>query len=284
MEALTAWEWGFLLLRVTTAACCLLAAMAVFRYGVERARLRRRPPGMGWLYRLGTMLFLLVLAGLTLSEGWRQAMARAGQPIALLDWFWLFTDLVVPLALVQLLRALRQRDALEAQLHEAARHDPLTGLPNRAGFAEAAALALAQAGRAGAPVAAAMLDLDRFKRINDAHGHAAGDAVLRGATAALTGALRPGDVLGRMGGEEFAVILPGLDATAALPVVERLRAAVEAAVPHPAGGGERVTLSAGVATLPGLDAPGLEAALASADAALYAAKAAGRNRALPAAA
>lgn len=280
MEAMTPWNWGFLLLRVVTSACCLLAAFAVWRYGQERHATRRRPPGLGWLYRLGAIIFLLVLAGLTMAEGHRQVMTRAGEPTPLLDWFWLVTDLVVPLALLVLLRALRQRDALEGRLADAARHDPLTGLPNRAGFAEAAALALA----GGAPAAAAMLDLDHFKSINDGWGHAAGDDVLRGAAAALRAGLRRGDVVARVGGEEFALLLPGLTAAEALPLLDALRGAVTRAVPHPAGGGARLTLSAGVATLPGQDAAALEAALVAADRALYAAKAAGRDRALPAAA
>lgn len=276
---MTAWDWGFLLLRVTTSVVCLVAAVAVWRYG------RRRGPAQGrWFYMGGTVGLLLVLAGLTMAEGYQEVTHRAGQPTPMLDWFWLGTDLVVPIALLLLLRVLRQRDVLEARPYAAARHDPLTGLPNRAGFSQDASHALLLAAREGRPVAAAMLDLDRFKRINDGWGHAAGDAVLCGAAAALRGALRPGDVLARIGGEEFALVLPGLTAETALPLLDRLRTAISNAVPHPAGGVERVTVSGGVATLAGARMDALEDALQAADGALYAAKEAGRNRTLPAAA
>lgn len=276
MDSMTAWNWSFLLLRAATSATCVVAAVAVARHGRGRR-------GTGWAYRVAAIGYLLLLGALTMVEGYRQITTWAGSRTPLLDWFWLGTDLVIPLAVLLLLSILRERNALAGQLAAAARHDPLTGLPNRAGFAEEVAQALARAARAGGPVAAAMLDLDRFKRVNDGWGHAAGDAVLRGAADAMRQAMRPGDILARIGGEEFALLLPGLDAQSALPVLDRLRAAVEQAVPHPGGGEERVTLSAGVATLAAPRTDALEAALRAADGALYAAKSAGRNRALPAA-
>lgn len=276
--AMTGTEWGFLVLRLLTTAACFLAVLSVWRYGC-----RRGPAPQPWLYLLAAMTFLLTMGVLTAVEAYVQVVTQAGEPIPLRFWFWLATDLAVPVAVLMLLRALQARDALEARLVAAARQDPLTGLPNRAGFAEAAALALAHAAANGRPVAAAMLDLDRFKRINDGWGHAAGDAVLRGAAHALRGALRPGDVLARMGGEEFALVLPGLSAEAALPLLDRLREAVRAGVPHPGGAAQVVTLSGGVAAVPHPHMAALEEALAAADAALYTAKQAGRNRALIAA-
>jgi diguanylate cyclase (GGDEF)-like protein len=125
-----------------------------------------------------------------------------------------------------------------------------------------------------------MFDVDRFKSINDGHGHPAGDVVLVGLADVLRGAARAGDIAGRLGGEEFALLCPGLDAAGAASVAERLRAALRAGVPHPAGGDAAVTASAGVAEIAVRDAPGaaLDAALKAADAALYAAKDGGRDR------
>jgi diguanylate cyclase (GGDEF)-like protein len=123
-----------------------------------------------------------------------------------------------------------------------------------------------------------MMDIDRFKRINDGWGHDAGDVVLRGAATALRGALRPGDVLARVGGEEFALVLPGVTPEEALPLVERLRAAVTSAVPRPGAPASRLTLSAGITAVAGTGLAAIEEGLRAADAALYAAKQAGRDR------
>lgn len=117
-----------------------------------------------------------------------------------------------------------------------------------------------------------LLDIDRFKAVNDAHGHPTGDDVIRGVAERLAAVLGPGDLLGRYGGEEFALLV-GDDG---LP--ERLRAAVaEAAIPTRSGP-LAVTVSVGVARADGPAGTGLEAALAAADRALYEAKVGGRNR------
>jgi diguanylate cyclase (GGDEF)-like protein len=130
--------------------------------------------------------------------------------------------------------------------------------------------------RYGHSYCVAMFDVDDFKAYNDAHGHQAGDDVLRAVAGALAGGVRAGDRLYRYGGEEFALLLAEQSLEAASDAAERLRAAVEAlAVPHPAGG--VVTVSAGVAaTVGNACAPG--ELLAAADAALYAAKQGGRNQ------
>jgi len=267
-------ELAFLMLRAITTAACLLAAFEVARYA------RRRGPGQGrWLAALGSIFLMLMLGVLATAEAEFQVYTQAGEPIALRNWFWLGTDLLLPLALLGLLRVLRQRDALEGRLIIAARHDPLTGLPNRAGFAQAAQVALATAARRGHPLAVAMLDLDRFKQINDEAGHAAGDAVLRQVAHALRAALRPGDVLARMGGEEFALMFQDISPEDALPLLERLRDTVRHTVPHPVSPLRKVTLSGGVAAVQGPDMAAVEAALSAADTALYTAKAAGRDRA-----
>lgn len=164
-----------------------------------------------------------------------------------------------------------------AALADLARRDPLTGLANRRAFEEALRREVARARRGGAPLAVAALDVDHFKRVNDAHGHPAGDAVLAAVAARAAAALRAGDLLARVGGEEFAALLPGAGLPAAAEVAERIRAALAGAPVEAAGQALRVTVSLGCAALAPEDAD--EAALlARADARLYDAKRSGRDR------
>lgn len=158
-----------------------------------------------------------------------------------------------------------------------ARTDALTGLPNRRALEEELARAAARAVRAGSALSALVLDVDRFKQVNDRHGHAAGDAVLATVAARAAAALRAGDLMARIGGEEFAVVLPGADLARAAEAAERIRSAVSAG-PIAAGGlALDVTASIGCATLAPGEADG-RALLARADAKVYEAKRAGRNR------
>jgi two-component system, cell cycle response regulator len=162
------------------------------------------------------------------------------------------------------------------RLRAEAVRDALTGLPNRRAFDDALAREVARAEREGAPLAALLLDVDRFKTVNDAHGHAAGDAVLRAVAARARGALRAADLLARVGGEELAALLPGADAAAAREAGERIRRAVKDGPIEAGGAAIPVTLSVGVAVRrAGEDGPAL---LARADARLYAAKREGRDR------
>jgi diguanylate cyclase (GGDEF)-like protein len=154
--------------------------------------------------------------------------------------------------------------------------DALTGLPNRRAFEEALAREVARARRVRAPLGLVALDVDHFKRVNDTHGHAAGDAVLREVAARIAAAARAGDLVARIGGEEFAALLGGADLSAAAEAAERIRARVGEAPVAAAGLALAVTVSAGVAALePGEDGAAL---LARADARLYEAKRAGRDR------
>lgn len=164
---------------------------------------------------------------------------------------------------------------LVQQLSQLARSDQLTGLLNRRALEEAAAAEVERAARADSPLWVFMIDIDHFKAVNDRHGHQEGDRVLQRVAQALQGALRPYDVLGRYGGEEFAVLLPGLGPPAALAAAERLREAV--ARPFAAGGAGPVTVSIGGAAF-GRGERGWGAAVARADAALYEAKSEGRDR------
>ena len=159
-----------------------------------------------------------------------------------------------------------QTARLESQLFE----DPLTRLKNRRFLFSQLRSLISGARRHGRPMAVAMVDLDRFKAINDVHGHAVGDQALVAAAEALRRALRAEDVLGRLGGEEFLALLPDTDDEAAARAGERLRAAVERV-----GGPVPLTASVGYAVLEAGEEP--DDLVRRADAALYTAKAAGRN-------
>ena len=184
----------------------------------------------------------------------------------------------------RILQTLAERNAqlsrvasLQQELREQALRDPLTGLYNRRALAERFAEELAHQRATGQPLVLAVLDIDHFKGINDAHGHAAGDRVLCGLAREMRDALRASDTVFRTGGEEFALLLPSADAENALRRVEALRERVASADLGLAG--QTFTFSAGVAAVaPGRDT--LDSLLHAADAALYAAKAAGRNRSL----
>lgn len=165
------------------------------------------------------------------------------------------------------------------RIRELATHDGLTGCVNRTTFDAMLVNALQRGLRVDEPVSLLMLDLDHFKSVNDRYGHRAGDAVLRSFATVVRGQLRASDTLARVGGEEFAVILPGTDAAGAAHVAESVRAAVQsAAVDNQRGGVLRVTISAGVACAQGPNAPLADQLYQRADAALYKAKAAGRNQ------
>jgi diguanylate cyclase (GGDEF)-like protein len=180
----------------------------------------------------------------------------------------------------QLRRDLRRLRTHEHVLQIAATHDALTGLSNRRSFEEALAQALSKAG-GESRFALLMADLDHFKDVNDTLGHQAGDEVLRVVAARLREALRDVDAVARIGGEEFAALLRGLDASAARLAAERVRDSIGDAPivlrdSHP-GKSLRITVSVGLALYPE-DGATLASLLESADRALYAAKQSGRNR------
>ncbi len=166
--------------------------------------------------------------------------------------------------------------AMQHELRERATRDPLTGALNRGAVLEALRLELSRARRPGGSVSVLLLDVDHFKRINDEHGHPAGDEVLREIVRRLTASLRPHDSIGRYGGEEFLVVLPGSDAAGAAATAERLRDVIAS---HPVvvpACTLPVTVSFGLATCAEEDS--LETVISHADEALYAAKRDGRNR------
>lgn len=227
------------------------------------------------------------LAGLLIID----AVASVGAAIAVIPlkgspdvppggWLWIVYLIVMvflvgtAMFLVSLIkeRAIREQETLAAT-------DALTGLPNRGSFMREAAKELAAATAAGTPVAVALFDLDRFKSINDTHGHRFGDLVLKRFAETGRRSLRAADVFARIGGEEFAALLPGASAELAVAMVSRVRLQFADGGVAADGTTVRTTVSCGLAIVePSASAPSIDAVLSRADGALYAAKAAGRNR------
>lgn len=171
------------------------------------------------------------------------------------------------------------RNRLLATLNHAADHDALTGTLNRSAFMRRGRELAELAQATGRPVVAMMLDIDHFKSVNDRHGHAAGDAVLTIFAQRMREHLRQDGLFGRFGGEEFAVLLPDLDTDDARTVAERLRHLASEPIPLDDGRMLDVTVSVGLASLSSpMRVDTLEQLLSRADAALYRAKAMGRNR------
>jgi diguanylate cyclase (GGDEF)-like protein len=174
------------------------------------------------------------------------------------------------------LAIVKERQELQQRMF--ALTDALTGLPNRRALFESAdALAEHSKFFVGDPISVMVFDLDHFKKINDTYGHRLGDRVLQQFANTLLEELDAGTILGRLGGEEFAAILPGTDEGGALQLAERMRHAIEKSQVVAEGARLSVTASVGLAVWPG-DGSHATSLLAAADRALYAAKAAGRNR------
>lgn len=232
------------------------------------------------------MVVIVTMAQRDYLAGWHQEIYRS---VAMAGSFLLVSLLLGAFLLRSLRRTERHRHLLEAQLakisslqallQEQALRDPLTGLFNRRYLDETLTRDLSRAKREGRTVALALLDLDAFKRINDTHGHQAGDQVLKTLSALLRQGARQSDTICRFGGEEFLVVLPNMSLEQARLKVDAWRLEL-AQTPIPWGGASlQSTFSAGLAVFPqhGTDSGAL---VACADAALYRAKQAGRNRVL----
>jgi diguanylate cyclase (GGDEF)-like protein len=188
----------------------------------------------------------------------------------------IFAPLLYSFALVFLLMALTKERAESNQRH-AATIDPLTGIPNRRGFSERAERLLARSRQDQGALTLLLFDLDRFKTVNDRFGHRTGDAVLALFSNSAAQSLRPLDLVGRIGGEEFVALLPGVNTETAIEVAERVRSNFAAAASDVNGQPVGATVSVGTASVTqgGYD---FDALYGIADAALYRAKQKGRNR------
>ena len=260
----------------STAAVTLLALMAV-RDLVRGVRRQLSPAITAFTTLPFIALALLGMAHgaeLLLVPGWEGHVLRGELPSAGRAVLGYVVTTAITLSLIALMiwRVIRRIQHLTYR-------DPLTGALNRRAFEQALTDAQAQLQR-GRGFALAMIDIDHFKRINDVHGHPAGDAALQHCVGIWQAGLREVDRLGRLGGEEFCVLLPlasPTDLAPAAAVAERLRAALEAQPLDWNGQALPVSASFGVALPVAGDAAG-EIALARADAELYRAKAEGRNR------
>jgi GGDEF domain-containing protein len=193
---------------LATAAVYLLAVVASLWLG-RKERLAARWP---------FMILTAVHAGVLSIGTYTTFNRRAGQDEvpSVMSLFGVvhFESIIFALGTAVFILAL-VKERNEATSRSAARIDPLTGIANRTAFMESAGRVVERCRRESAPVSVMMFDLDRFKAINDTHGHAVGDAVIRKFCEVTAAALRPNDVFGRIGGEEFAVVLPGSSIEAA---------------------------------------------------------------------
>jgi len=255
---------------------CILVATGTIMFGMTRAIVRGSRAAV--FYAIAWTPALLGIANRVIRD-----ISFAPRP-DLVDQLVLGTAALqtVLLAMAMADRFLRfrsERDRAHAEREEMralAESDPLTGLYNRRGFVQRAQTIVADHPRRAGLL---LLDIDHFKAVNDAHGHDVGDEVLARVGGALAGALREGDVAGRLGGEEFGVAVPGADRFVLLGLAERVRAAIEATdLRDLLGVDKRLTVSIGVSSAADMTTPSFERLYRAADQAMYRAKLGGRNR------
>jgi diguanylate cyclase (GGDEF)-like protein len=242
-----------------------------------RHRPRDRSPYNFWFAALMAFLF----AATQVVRGLYFMTLPPDESLAMLNSVWnisLLTVGAVVMPTLTMIAVMIVHDAMLAKVEHALNHDHLTGALTRKRFESIACdlLSRVHQTKPTRPPALLLIDLDHFKRINDTHGHAGGDDVLRAFVQMAHGFMRPGDVLGRLGGEEFGLLLPATTVTEAAAMAESLRAQAEGQTVTGEFGVCRYSISIGVATAQHEDSP--DRFNARADRALYVAKNGGRNR------
>ena len=273
-------------LSLLTLSCILLLEIGINLNGIGYVQGQPRViPGLLlpvvssiiWLARWDFIVAMLLCA---LGPLPRLLMERADH-VQLVQFLVYMTIAVAMAAVLRafMTRTLFERYRMEQQLRDQAHTDGLTGLLRRNRFLELAREAMAEARAQRRPVCLVFLDVDHFKPLNDDHGHAAGDAALASLAIALRAQTRHGDLIGRIGGEEFALLLPGMDLLQAISRAEQLRTAAHS-VKRPGG---HLTISLGLAKGGG-EQDDIENLMARADQAMRHAKRSGRDRLVTAAA
>ncbi|WP_110619833.1 GGDEF domain-containing protein [Thioalkalivibrio sp. ALE21] len=286
--ALSVWRWPEGLLTIaplTGLGVALLTLALTFVHGLEHSS----PVLDTSQFAFVGMVFVLLLpntgrwrwglTGVLLLATWAVALGKTddvqGSEAHLAGLFVSFVLLVL-LAIAHREDVLRhwQFAALD-RLVRMSTTDPLTGVANRRGFFDAAEAARHRALLEEEPLTVVLLDLDHFKGVNDRHGHAVGDEVLRSVARVLRDTLKPGETLARLGGEEFGVLLPGMSLEQAEKRAQGLRSEVQALCVQSGSAVVRMTASVGVAAW--MPEESIDAALGRADLGMYEAKSAGRN-------
>jgi diguanylate cyclase (GGDEF)-like protein len=273
-------QLAFIVIAPRLAVLFLLALLVLFSYGI--IQLTARQFLAGWLlYGVSTALALYWV---------RDEFGYPGVSAMEIALVWLFfflalRRLTLASAEFSLLRSQlsdknRQLHASLKRIEELASHDPLTGVLNRRVLIEHLETELQRAGRTGHSFCFAMIDLDHFKQVNDRFGHPAGDAVLKTFAACAKRSLRTVDRLGRLGGEEFGIVLPATNMEQAMQALQRLAQEAAGCDWESIGSGLSITFSAGLASVIPDDC--VESLVKRADEALYRAKREGRNRIVPA--
>lgn len=228
---------------------------------------------LGVPFVLGVVVFAVRMGAVLVAPEQLIRNGRLENSVSLLATLaWLFISLGMALALLCVVAY-----QLERQLSQAATHDALTGLPNRRAADEFLAQEALRAQRHGAPLSVLMIDIDFFKKVNDQHGHAGGDHVLRALAQLLKHRARASDLVARWGGEEFLMLLPDTPAEGARDMAEQLRLAVQNTPCQWQQHDVPTTISVGTATWHGGPFQA-NVLIANADSALYHAKNTGRNR------